>query len=134
MNASGSSIATGNAALVARYLERLVAHDWAALEALLAEDVVRIGPYGDTFTGRDGYVAYLSGLMPTLPGYGMEVHRVLNAGANGKTVVAELTETVEIDGAPLHTAEALVFDFDDAGHIARIGVFISKRPQVEQKA
>ena len=51
-----------------------------------------------------------------------------------ETVVAELTETVEIDGAPLLTAEALVFDFDDAGHIAHIGVFISKRPQVEQKA
>jgi hypothetical protein len=126
VNASGSSNSTGAAGLVERYLERLVAHDWPALEALLADGVVRVGPYGDTFTGRDAYVTFLSGLMPTLPGYAMAVHRVLNAGADGKTVMADLTETVEVDGAPLHTNEALVFDFDDSGRIDHIGVYIQK--------
>ena len=37
VNASGSSSSTGAAALVERYLERLVAHDWPALEELLAD-------------------------------------------------------------------------------------------------
>ena len=36
--------------VVERYLERLVAHDWEAMAACLAEDVVRVGPFGDTYT------------------------------------------------------------------------------------
>jgi limonene-1,2-epoxide hydrolase len=113
-------------AVVRRYLERLVAHDWPAVRDLLATDVVRLGPYGDTYRGRDRYVAFLSELMPSLPGYHMEVHRVLPAGADGSTVTAELTETVEIDGAPLHTAEVLVFDLDAQGHIAQIAIYLRK--------
>jgi hypothetical protein len=68
-------------------------------------------------------VAFLSELMPTLPGYAMRVDRVLELG---RVVVGELSETVELDGVPLVTPEVLVFDLDDAGLIAHISVYIQR--------
>ena len=38
--------------IVERYLERMVAHDFDAMAECLAEDVVRVGPFGDTYTPR----------------------------------------------------------------------------------
>ncbi|MDE3087533.1 MAG: nuclear transport factor 2 family protein [Acidobacteriota bacterium] len=110
--------------IVERYLEAVVGHDWEALTSCLAEDVVRVGPFGDAYTPRDPYVAFLAGLMPGLPGYSMRVDRVTYAG---NRAFAELSETVEVDGAPLETPEALVFDLDDEGLIARIGIYIQRR-------
>ena len=106
-----------------RYLGAVVAHDWEALEGCLAEDVVRVGPFGDTYTPRAPYVAFLAGLMPTLPGYSMQVDRITYSGSRA---FAELSETVEVDGAPLETPEALVFDLDDDGRIAKIGIYIRR--------
>ena len=92
---------TGDArAVVERYLATMVAHDFAAMADCLAEDVVRVGPYGDTYTPRGPYVDMLARLMPSLPGYSMAISRVT---AVETLVVAELSETVEIDGAPLVT-------------------------------
>ncbi len=104
-----------------RYLERMVAHDFEAMAACLAEDVVRVGPFGDTYTPRGPYVAMLSTLMPSLPGYAMEISRVIVAD---DVIVVELSETVEVDGAPLVTPEALVFQLDEAGLIAHIAIYI----------
>lgn len=106
-----------------RYLEAVVGHDWDALADCLAEDVVRVGPFLDTYTPRGPYVEFLAGLMPGLPGYSMRVDRVLY---QGNVAVAQLSETVEIDGMPLETPEALVFDLDDDGRIARIEIFIQR--------
>jgi ketosteroid isomerase-like protein len=116
-------------AVVERYLDRLVAHDWEAMAACLAEDVVRVGPFGDTYTPRGPYVDFLTKLMPSLPGYAMRVDRVVEAG---RTVVVELTETVETSGAPLDTPEALVFDFDEAGRIAHIAIYIQRLGEVPE--
>ena len=107
------------------YLERLVAHDWAAVTACLSEDVVRVGPFGDTYTPRSAYVEFLSGLMPSLPGYAMRVERVVHAGA---VSVVELTETVDAGGTPHRTPEVLVFDLDAEGRIARIAIYIQRLP------
>jgi ketosteroid isomerase-like protein len=109
--------------VVTRYLGAIVAHDWPALTECLTPDVVRVGPYGDTYTPRDAYVAFLTELMPALPGYSMELHRVVEAGS---VAVAELSETVEVEGAPLVTPESLVFDFAPDGRIARIAVYIQR--------
>ncbi len=109
--------------VVERYLERLVAHDWEATAACLAEDVVRVGPFGDIYTPRDAYVAFLAKLMPSLPGYSMRVGRVVSSG---RTVLVELTEIVEIAGSPLETPEALVFDLDDEERIAHISIYIQR--------
>ena len=92
----------------------------------LAEDVVRVGPYGDTYTPRDTYVAMLAQLMPSLPGYSMEITRVIEEDS---LVVVELTEVVEIGGEPLVTPEALVFELNDAGLIAHISIYIQTRPR-----
>ena len=110
-------------AVVERYLDRMVAHDWEAMADCLADDVVRVGPFGDTYTPRGPYVAFLSALMPALPGYAMRVDRVVEAGL---MVLVELTETVEMAGSPLETPEALVFDMDEAGRIAHIAIYIQR--------
>jgi len=123
-----SSPAEHSTAVVARYLDRLVAHDWAGASACLADGIVRVGPFGDTYEGREPYVAFLSELMPTLSGYAMRIDRILaaapDAGGAAATVIAELTETVEMDGAPVATPEVLVFDLDADGRIAHIAIYI----------
>jgi len=127
-DASPTDSSTGDAgAVVRRYLERLVAHDWKAMAACLAEDVVRVGPFGDTYTPRDPYVAFLTDLMPALPGYSMRIDRVLSMG---RTVLVELTEVVDISGSPLETPEALVFDLDPEDRIAHITIYIQRRGEV----
>jgi hypothetical protein len=109
--------------VVERYLERMVAHDFAAMADCLAEDVVRVGPFGDRYTPRDSYVAFLSALMPTLPGYSMTVSRVVSLD---RLVLVELTEVVEVGGEPLVTPEALVFELDEDGLIAHISIYIQQ--------
>jgi ketosteroid isomerase-like protein len=118
--------------IVETYLEKMVAHDFEAMAACLAADVVRVGPYGDTYTPRDPYVAMLSQLMPALPGYAMAIARVLVV--DDRRVVVELSETVEIDGAPLVTPEALVFDLNDDGLIAHIAIYIQTLPKTPPSA
>jgi SnoaL-like domain len=105
------------------YLERLVAHDWDGLAACLAVDVERVGPFGDTYRGRESYVDFLADLMPKLPGYSMRVERVVEMG---RIVVSELAETVVVDGAAIVTPESLVFDLDDDGLIGHISVYIQR--------
>jgi ketosteroid isomerase-like protein len=112
------------AGIVERYLDAVVSHDWEELASCLVEDVVRVGPFGDTYSPRQPYVAFLAELMPTLPGYSMRVDRVVYAG---DVAMAQLSETVEIDGAPLETPESLVFDLAPDGRIARIEIYIQRR-------
>jgi len=98
----------------------MVAHDWEAMAACVTDDLVRTGPFCDTYRGKKDYVAFISGLLPTLPAYAMKVDRVVYAG---NVAVAELTESV--DGTD--TPESLVFDFDDSGLIARISIYIQRK-------
>ena len=103
--------------VVDRFLDRMVAHDWDGMAACVADDIERVGPFGDVYRGKADYVAFIAGLLPTLAGYAMKVGRVVEVGP---VAVAELTETV--DG--VDTPEALVFDLDDNGLIARIAIYI----------
>jgi ketosteroid isomerase-like protein len=109
--------------IVERYLAAMVAHDWDAMAACLAEDVVRVGPFGDRYTPKAPYVAFLSDLMPKLPGYSMRVDRLVESG---RTAVVELSETVEIDGTSIVTPEALVVDLDHDGLILNIAIYIQR--------
>ena len=97
----------------------MVAHDWEAMAGCVADDVDRTGPFCDVYRGKQEYVAFISDLLPTLGDYAMKVDRVVYAG---KVAVAELTESVEGTDTP----EALVFDIDDAGLIARISIYIQR--------
>jgi ketosteroid isomerase-like protein len=107
--------------VVERYLRSLVDHDWDALDACLADDVVRIGPFGDTYEPKAPYMAFITKLMPSLEGYDMRVDRIVDSG---DVVVAELTETVEIGGTVYVTPEALIFGLDSDGLIAKVDIFI----------
>ena len=110
------------ASVVERFLNAMAAHEWEAMGACLTDDVVRVGPYLDTYVGRDDYVAFLSMMLPTLPGYSLAIERIVAAG---DVVTVQLAETVDDPtGTPLRTPEALVFDLAPDGRIARIEVFI----------
>lgn len=111
--------------VVTRYLQAVSAGDWTTAEACLADDVCRVGPFGDTFTGRAEYLDFLRKLMPTLAGYRMDLGRLIVSG-DGRAAVAELNETVEMDGGTVVTPESLVFDLDESGLIEAIRIYIQK--------
>jgi uncharacterized protein (TIGR02246 family) len=108
--------------VVERYLAAVAGQDWETFAATMTDDIVRIGPFGDVYSGRDAYIEYLSGLMPNLPGYSMDITRVTYID-NGARAVAELSETVEVDGSPLVTPEALLFDLTPGGLVQRVEIF-----------
>jgi ketosteroid isomerase-like protein len=109
--------------IVERYLKAVVEHDWVSLGECMTEDVVRIGPFGDTFTPKKPYIEFLEKLMPSLEGYSMEVERIIDAGS---VILAELTETVEMGGKVHVTPESLVFDIDQDGLITKVDIFIKR--------
>lgn len=111
--------------VVARYLDAVATGDWGSAEACLAADVERVGPFGDTYTGRSEYLDFLRKLMPTLQGYEMDLRRVMVSG-DGRAAVAELTETVDMDGRTVVTPESLVFDIDPDGLIRAIRIYIQR--------
>ena len=114
--------------VIERYLEALVAGDWETFADCLTDDgFTRVGPFGDVKPTKAEYVAFLSDLMPTLLGYSMDVTRVTYAGS---LAFAELSETVEVDGAPLRTPECLTFELTDDGRIRRVEVFTQTRHPV----
>ena len=49
--------------------------------------------------------------MPRLPGYALELHRVVYSE---RVAVAEITETIEMDSKAHITPEALVFDLTES--------------------
>ena len=110
------------AGIVERYLDAIVSHDWVVVGECVADDVVRVGPYGDRFAGRDHYLPYISDTMPKLKGYSMDLHRVTYA--NDGLAFAELSETVDLDGKATITSEVLVFTLDSDRRISRVGIFI----------
>jgi SnoaL-like domain len=109
--------------VVLRYLDRMVAHDWAAMTECLHPDVVRVGPFGDEYTPRSPYVEYLSALLPTLANYDLTIERTV---AEQSVVLVQLTESMEFDGSMDVTHEVLVFETDPAGLITRIDIFIQR--------
>ena len=108
--------------IVELYLDAIVSHDWDVVGDCVADDIVRVGPYGDRFDGRDDYLGYISDTMPKLNGYAMELHRVTYA--NDALAFAELSETVKLDGNATVTSEVLVFTLDSDRRISRVDIFI----------
>jgi ketosteroid isomerase-like protein len=112
--------------VVQRYLDALREHDWHHLRATLARDVERIGPYRDAYRGREEYAQFLETTIEKLPGYELVVTRITPAAS---TVLVELHETVDDDGARLRTHEAVVFDVA-AGEIARVAVYLQTSERI----
>jgi uncharacterized protein (TIGR02246 family) len=113
--------------VLAQYFDALRKRDWRALADTLAPDVHRTGPYGDDVRGRDAYVAFLADVIPKLPNYALDVARIRALESGG--AVVELSETIDRDGGRFRTPEALLFEFDAAGRIARVDVFIKQPPR-----
>jgi len=109
--------------VVEQYFELLIAHDFDRLADLLTDDIVRIGPFGDMKSPLVPYLEFLADLMPRLPGYAMDVHRVMYSDG---VAVAEITETIEVDGTKIPTPEALVFDLAPDGRIRKIQIYIQR--------
>ena len=113
---------TADVGVVERYLRAVASHDWDTLRASVTPDVVRTGPFGDVYSGRDDYVHFLAELMPALPGYSMDIARVTYVD-DGRRAFAELAETVTINGAPTVTPEVLTFAIDDDGLISQVTIY-----------
>jgi ketosteroid isomerase-like protein len=111
--------------VVGRYLTAIVEHDWDALGACVAEDIVRVGPFGDTYTPKAPYIEFISALMPTLEKYSMRVDRIVYA-EDRTFAVAELTEELELGGTPYLTPEALLFGIGPDGLIQKIDIYIKR--------
>lgn len=118
----------GQGQVIERFLRCLAEGDWEEMARCLADDVVRVGPFGDTYSPKAAYVAFISELMPTLENYSMTVTRVV---CDGRVGLAELSETLDVDGGPVETPEALVFELDDAGLISHISIY-TQRSQPSQ--
>jgi ketosteroid isomerase-like protein len=112
--------------IIERYLDAIASHDWAVVDECIADDIIRVGPYGDRYVGRHDYVAFIADLMPKLKGYQMEVHRVTYV--SDVLAFAELTEAVDAGGKPFRTPEVLVFAVDGDRRIARVDIFIQTPP------
>ena len=108
--------------IIERYLDAIASHDWDVVKECIADDIVRVGPYGDRYAGRDEYLAFIADLMPKLKSYAMDLDRVTYV--SDVRAYAELSETVEFDGKPMRTPEVLVFELDSDGGIARVDIFI----------
>jgi limonene-1,2-epoxide hydrolase len=111
----------GTGALAERYLRAVAAQDWSTVEAAVAPDVVRLGPFGDDVEGSAPYLAFLQRTMPALPGYRLDIDAVTETGRG--RVFVELRETVTVDGAALLTHECLVFDVVE-DRVARVAIYI----------
>lgn len=110
-------------ATVARFFDRMGAFDWDAMAACVAEDVVRVGPFRDLKVGRDDYRRFLAETITALAGYRLDVQRVWG---DGDRVLAQLSETMLVDGRPRRTDEAIVLDVGRDGLIARIEVYLQR--------
>jgi ketosteroid isomerase-like protein len=88
--------------IVARYLHAIASQDWDVVGECIADDIVRVGPYGDRYAMTLGRVTYASDAL----------------------AYVELSETVDVDGKPMRTPEVLVFELGADGRIARVEVYI----------
>jgi hypothetical protein len=112
--------------ILEQYFEALRTRDWDGLGQCLADDVRRTGPYLDVVRGKQAYVEFLAGVIPTLRNYELKVFRIRELGRG--SALAELSETLDVDGVRREFPEALLFDFNDEGLIVRVDIYIKQPP------
>ena len=106
--------------VVERFFLHLSARAWAALREVLAEDVERLGPFGDRVAGRTRYLDFLRGQVPE--DYGNDVHRI-TYGGDGTSAFARVTEHLVYAHGTHHLEEVYAFELDERGRIARLEVY-----------
>ena len=105
---------------VERFFTHLSARKWSDLASLLDDQVERIGPFGDRVVGRDTYMAFLRGVVPSE--YGNDVSQIV-VSSDGRSAFAKVTESLRYPDRELHLDEAYFFDIADNGLITRIEVY-----------
>jgi SnoaL-like domain len=108
------------------YFEALRTQDWSRLATCLADDVHRVGPYGDVVRGKREYVEYLSRVIPKLANYDLRVARV--RALDARAAVAELCEIADLNGVRTEFPEVILFELDAAGAIAGIDIYLKQPP------
>lgn len=111
------------------YFDSMRSHDWARLAECLAPDIRRTGPYLDVVEGRAAYVEFLAGVIPTLPNYALSISSIHSFDRT--SAVVKLTETLDVRGVSTNFPEVILFDFDDAGRIATVDIYIKHVSKVE---
>jgi hypothetical protein len=105
---------------VERFFAHLTTRDWPSLRTVLANEMERVGPFGDRVAGRDRYIALLDEGVPA--DYRNDVHLVTYA-PDGRSAFARVTEHLGYPDQMLHFQEAYVFGLDGDGLVCRIEVF-----------
>jgi SnoaL-like domain len=110
---------------VERYLACMAAHDWDGLAATIADEgLTRDGPFCDRVEGKQSYVEFLRGLIPTLEAYDLKVQRVSHA--SDRVSYVELSETFEVGGVLTEYPECILFERNGDGLIDHVSVFIKQ--------
>ena len=106
--------------IVERYFSHLTAREWSDLGAILDQEIVRIGPFGDQLTGRQVYLDFLRTTVPS--DYGNDVLRVIGT-PDGRFASAKVTEHLRYGEEELHLDEAYSFDIGEDGLICRVEIY-----------
>jgi ketosteroid isomerase-like protein len=116
---------------VTRFFDRMRAFDWDAMAACLATDVTRVGPHRDVKQGRTEYRDFLAETIEAISGYHQDIQRIWS---DGDHAVAQLSETMDVDGRPRRTDQAIVLDLGPDGLINRVEVYLQRAYFVEDEA
>lgn len=109
---------------ISEYFDAMARRDWSAIRACLSENFQRRGPYEDhAWDDPDSYIAFLTALLPGLQGQKVEITDWL---VEGSRVHVNVTETIQVDGAPHTVRCAATFDLDQGGRIERNEVFVRR--------
>lgn len=115
---------------ISKYFDAMARRDWPSIRACLSEDFGRRGPYEDhAWDDPDSYVAFLADLLPTLEGQKVEITDWLEEGSR---VHVNVTETIQVEGAPHTVRCAATFDLAPDGRIRRNEVFVRRLSRSER--
>lgn len=106
--------------IVERFFSHLTAREWSDLGAILDQEVLRIGPFGDQLTGRQVYLDFLTATVPSE--YGNDVLQVVSS-SDGLFAFAKVTEHLRYGEVEFHLDEAYSFDIGDDGMICRVEIY-----------
>jgi hypothetical protein len=112
--------------VVERSFEHMAAHDWDSFGALLADDVERIGPFGERLVGREAYVELMAGGGQPASDAGNRTTWDLHSVAytdDRRSAFARVTAHVPQRDGAFVIEQALAYELDETGLIARIEVF-----------
>jgi limonene-1,2-epoxide hydrolase len=113
-------VPTTPTSIVEGFFAYLTARDWEHLRVALRQNVERVGPFADKITGRDRYLDFLRGTVPSE--YRNDVRRIV-AASDGRAAFARVTEHLRYGDQKRSLEEAYSFDIGEDGLISRIEIY-----------